>query len=103
MLKSVPEFVLRQGWPHRGLAFVTCAAAFAHYGFGSRARLIAGNVWLQISYWPWLSPENLRGVDGRADRENVKMSILDQARGPEATLGCESFLRPEAEAGASNP
>jgi hypothetical protein len=32
------------------------------------------------------------------------MSILNQARGPDATLiGDESFLRPEAEAGVSKP
>jgi hypothetical protein len=47
------------------------------------------------------------GVDGRADRQNVKMSVFpsaDQARGPEATLTGEvSFLRPEAEAGESKP
>ena len=48
--------------------------------------------------------ENLRGVDARAGRQNVKMSILNQARGPDATFTCEeSFLRPEAEAGASKP
>ena len=48
--------------------------------------------------------ENLRGVDARAGRQNVKMSILNQARGPDATFICEeSFLRPEAEAGASKP
>lgn len=48
--------------------------------------------------------ENLRGPDARAGRQNVKMSILNQARGPDATFICEeSFLRPEAEAGASKP
>jgi hypothetical protein len=48
--------------------------------------------------------ENLRGVDARAGRQNVKMSTLNQARGPDATFICEeSFLRPEAEAGASKP
>ena len=48
--------------------------------------------------------ENLRGVDARAGRQNVKMSILNQARGPDATLICEeAFLNPEAEAGASKP
>jgi len=44
----------------------------------------------------------LRGVDGRADRRNVKMSIFDQVRGPDAIFICdESFLSPEA--GASKP
>jgi hypothetical protein len=48
--------------------------------------------------------ENLRGVDARAGRRNVKISILNQVRGPDATFICgESFLRPEAEAGASKP
>ena len=48
--------------------------------------------------------ENLPGVDARAGRQNVKMSILNQVRGPDATFICEeSFLRPEAEAGASKP
>src|SRR6266699_1206216 len=44
------------------------------------------------------------GVDARAGRQNVKMSILNQARGPGATFICEeSFLRREAEAGVSKP
>ena len=46
------------------------------------------------------------GDDGRADRQNVKMSILNQVRGPDATFICEaslSFLNPFAEAGASKP
>ena len=30
--------------------------------------------------------ENLRGVDARAGRQNVKMSILNQVRGPDATF-----------------
>lgn len=51
-----------------------------------------------------LVTEDLRGVDGRADRPNVKMSILNQVRGPDAILICEeSLLNPEAEAGASKP
>lgn len=48
--------------------------------------------------------KKLTGVDARAGRQNVKMSILNQVRGPDATFICEeSFLRPEAEAGASKP
>ena len=51
-----------------------------------------------------LVTENLSGGDGRADRQNVKMSLLNQVRGPDAILTCEeSFLNPEAEAGASKP
>ena len=46
--------------------------------------------------------ENLRGVDARADRQNVKISILNQARGPDAILVWEeSRFGPEA--GASKP
>jgi len=46
--------------------------------------------------------ENLRGVDARADGQNVKISILNQARGPDAILVCEeSRFGPEA--GASKP
>jgi hypothetical protein len=51
-----------------------------------------------------LVTENLSSGDGRADRQNVKMSILNQVRGPDAILICEeSFRNPEAEAGASKP
>jgi hypothetical protein len=49
-----------------------------------------------------LVTENLRGVDARAGRRNVKMSILNHVRGPDAILICEeSRLGPEA--GVSKP